>query len=247
MKRALVLFFAASCAAYAVFFRFDYWVVPSAEGTVNLKPTLMQRDNLFGETQQLAFVSQTQQLARWVGQWPPTSQSLKVKGSYHINPLLVHAGAAVEQTQTAVVQSWKTIQQKFATLQPGSRKKQPHLASKVTTAQQAMWVDLNGDELGESIQKSIPNSIKGSGVGDGLYDISVKADNQEIFYGRGKRLVILPTRHAGWADLELEVTPHEHWRFTYQPELLGYSVMTEEAAPVEVSQKLKLPAKQPAV
>ncbi len=232
MKRALVLFFAASCAVYGLFFRFDYWVVPPSEGSVNFKPTLMQRDNLYGETQQLAFVSQTQQLARWLGQWPPSSHQLKSEGSYHINPLLVHLGAVAEQTQTAAAQSWKTLQQRLLSLQPGSRKKQPHLASKITAPQQAMWVDLNGDDLGESIQKSMPNSIKGSGSGDGLYDISVKADNQEIFYGRGKRLVILPTRHAGWADLELEVTPNERWRFTYQPELLGYSVLTKEAAEV---------------
>lgn len=236
MKRALVLFLAASCAAYAVFFRFDYWAVPSLENVVTLKPILMQRDNLFGETQQLAFVPQTQQLARWVGQWPATTQLLKSEGSYHINPLLVHVGAVVEQTQTALNQTWKTVQQRLAAVPPNARRKLPQLASKVTPAQQAMWVDLNGDDLGESIQKL----KRGSGTGDGLYDISVKADNQEIFYGRGKRLLILPTKHAGWADLELEVTAHEHWRFIYQPDLMGYSVMTEEAAQVET-------VKQPAV
>ncbi len=59
-------------------------------------------------------------------------------------------------------------------------------------------VDLNRDG---SVEEIIQNAIQS----DGLLDISIVKNGQEIFYGRGKQIALLPNRsNEGWSDIALK-------------------------------------------
>lgn len=80
--------------------------------------------------------------------------------------------------------------------------------------------DLNRD----GSQEELIQTQSKAGSKDGLMDISVLSDGRELFYGRGKKLTVLPTRSNGWSDLQLTVSESERLRFRYNPKLDGYEL-----------------------
>lgn len=58
-------------------------------------------------------------------------------------------------------------------------------------------VDLDQDGASEEI-------IQNAEQPDGLLDISIVKNGREIFFGRGQRIALLPTRNGGWADIALK-------------------------------------------
>jgi hypothetical protein len=80
--------------------------------------------------------------------------------------------------------------------------------------------DLNKD----GDQEELIQTQSKAGAKDGLMDISVLSDGRELFYGRGKKLTVLPTRSNGWSDLQLTVSESERLRFRYNPKLDGYEL-----------------------
>lgn len=78
--------------------------------------------------------------------------------------------------------------------------------------------DLSGDGAMESV-------LRTQTVNDGLLDISVVRGSREVFYGRGKDLVVLPTRHQGWADLVLTGESGEKQVFRFNPSVEGYEAV----------------------
>jgi hypothetical protein len=80
--------------------------------------------------------------------------------------------------------------------------------------------DLNRD----GSQEELIQTQSKAGSKDGLMDISVLSDGRELFYGRGKKLSVLPSRSNGWSDLLLTVSESERLRFRYNPKLDGYEL-----------------------
>lgn len=89
------------------------------------------------------------------------------------------------------------------------------LAKASAVPQKSISKDLNSDGSDETIMM-----VKQSE--DGLKDISVMSGMKEVFFGRGDKLTVLPSKKAGWYDLELAIKGKEPILYHYNPVLEGY-------------------------
>lgn len=61
---------------------------------------------------------------------------------------------------------------------------------------------------------------------DGLMDYSILTVGQrELFYARGRQVRRLTTKHYGWPDLAVEVSPGYRLIYVYQPDVQGYEMV----------------------
>jgi hypothetical protein len=83
-------------------------------------------------------------------------------------------------------------------------------------------VDLNDDG---SIEEIIQNATQA----DGLLDISIVKDGREIFFGRGKRISLLPSRSQGWSDIVLKMGVQTLQVFRYDPKKDAYRALDHKS------------------
>jgi hypothetical protein len=199
----LILLTLVGGLAYQLFFRYDHWT----GGEQN--QITYERDNLTGQThlikpgERIDFVKRLLGDRNWTAAAPEQSQET------------VPTPANPDSRQTA----------QKASPALGASEDEPMLLSMIADPQggardvQASE-DLNKDGASEQI-------IQTQTAGDGLTDISVVSGGRELFYGRGKKLLVLPSKRAGWSDLALNVGPNQHLLFRYNPAVEGYEAQSE--------------------
>ncbi|MBX2861201.1 MAG: hypothetical protein KTR14_08195 [Vampirovibrio sp.] len=218
-------------AVYQFFFRYDAWVDPKNPAIV------YERDQLTGEIHRITpddKISLTQRLLGDFGKQVNNSGLIEQS-----------AGAPLPQVKAAIATNNAPVPASHQTVNAGNKKYQTPSPTGQPTETQGMImaaIGLNGhpdtyqDNSPFPLPASIPDNKKdlnGDGimetiirertVHDGLEDISVVwGAGKEVFYARGKQLIVLDTRTAGWSDLLLEVSDREEMVFHYNPAIDGY-------------------------
>jgi len=85
----------------------------------------------------------------------------------------------------------------------------------------AQGIDLNQDGQPEQV-------IQRVSANDGLVDISIINNGRELFYGRGKKLNILNSRHGGWLDVSLEGEGGRATEYVYRRSMDGYEPVSHD-------------------
>jgi hypothetical protein len=198
---------------YQLFFRYEHWT-----GGPN-NTIVYERDNLTGETHEIRPGEKFDFWARVGGQhklkrtkdkrqaWSDEALAEGDEGDFAEPMLLNMMADPADKKRGAVVGA--------AAAAVGAAE-EPKLAAGTHVALERE--DLNGDGAMESV-------LRTKTVNDGLLDISVVRGSREVFYGRGKDLVVLPTRHKGWADLVMTGEAGEKQVFRFNPAVEGYEAV----------------------
>jgi hypothetical protein len=218
----MMMLLMAGALVFQLFFRYEHWTGgPHRDMTY-------ERDNLTGETHTVRPGERVDFMARLLGNshWGQNAGKNNDTGKTWLDadPMrdedrLEEAGrekAAANKDEEAIAMNMTaspTVQR--TTLAPVP----PTPDAKAgPDKKHELWEseDLNGDgRLEEVIQTQ---------AADGMMDISVLSGSKELFYGRGKRLVVLPTRSQGWSDLQLKVSDQQTLRFRFNPAVDGYEL-----------------------
>lgn len=180
---------------YQLFFRFEHWPNPEKDGAV------YEHDNLTGETHLIKPGAHVSLVARIFGSGGERIEEAKQdwqEGSSRRIEIVDERVASQDTADTAqvipvpkeVVVATTAAPVPIAMLATADENRsaaRPFAIRKM---------DLDRDGTQEEI---IQNALQS----DGLLDISIVKNGQEIFYGRGKRISLLPTRHDGWQDIAL--------------------------------------------
>ncbi|MFM7468780.1 MAG: hypothetical protein ACKO37_04715 [Vampirovibrionales bacterium] len=85
-------------------------------------------------------------------------------------------------------------------------------------------LDLNRDGTSEKLLTHTENRRSG------LNNFSILTQGQrELFYGKGQSLQPLASQHYGWQDIALTVRPGYQLIYTYQPQIGGYQLGSQNA------------------
>lgn len=200
----LVALMVGTALVYQLFFRYDHWAGGS------MMEIAYERDNLTGEVHVLKPGEKYDFVSRLLGQ-----QVLKVHENEGQAQKSVSKSEPIDALHAAVVEQKKTVS---APLPPGGAP----VPGGGSTAQED-FEDLNRD--GEMEKLSILNA-SGPGQeeanGQEMMDLQLTSKSKRIFFGQGLGLSTLSTRHAGWADLQLEIDEHRKLVYQFNPKLESY-------------------------
>lgn len=179
---------------YHLGFRFEHWTGgPKSEITY-------ERDNLTGQTHEIRPGEKVDFLARLLGKDKIIKRKKHKEGDKDEDQNEDNKRDPV--TMSMIESPQKASPDKLA-------------GNSATTRPTTEGSDFNGDGVKEQI---VVSKI----LNDGLQDISVISNGRELFYGRGKKLTVLNSKTAGWADLSLETTDKRPILFQYRPTEEGY-------------------------
>lgn len=200
--RVLVGLLIAVAAAYQLFYRYDHW-------TGNKDGMVYERDNLTGSVRQVKPGENVDWLARLTGiQRPGDSGYFET-----LEQGKTEASGVDEAMQMSMIEDATPVPASKEVVVASSAPPIPDAGNKPFSLR---TIDLNMDGVAEEI-------IQSAGQHDGLLDISIVRNGQEVFFGRGKELSILPSRGSGgWADIVLKTGPDSFQVFRYNLNQGGY-------------------------
>ncbi len=200
--RVLVGLLIAVAAAYQLFYRYDHWT-GAGDGMV------YERDNLTGAVRQVKPGEQVDWLARLTGiQRSGDSGYLQSLDTFKTGD-----DGVEEAMQMSMIEDARPVPASKEVVVASSAPPIPDTGSRPFSLR---TIDLNMDGVAEEI-------IQSAGQHDGLLDISIVKNGQEVFFGRGKELSILPSRGSGgWADIVLKTGPDSFQVYRYNINQGGY-------------------------
>ena len=185
--RVLVGLLIALAVGYQLFYRYETWPSKTQDGVI------YERDNLTGATRQLKFGEKTDLVARLTGRQDDGSLFQSIETS-RIEPNV--ADETKEAMHMSMIEDAKVIPAGKEVVVASNTPPVPDadLRSKPFSVR---TVDLNLDGSSEEILQSAVGN-------DGLLDISILRNGQELFFARGKDISVMGSRSGGgWADIVL--------------------------------------------